>query len=947
MNTKRTSHPFKPVAAFWMLTLVMQTSCQGPPAHTHLDSDVKHESSLPSPDVVDPVIVKQGLTHDIDGSVYEAEFELKGRLMIQEHARDAARFRRTIDIAYGGRADGAAVESLRARILANDFSWTADVQIVPPETLGANRLAAYARVTKMIYVSSEVVSTPIRTFLYLEEVGHHLEQYLGVEETPGDEGELFGRLVGGEILTNGEIQSIRNDNDIGLISVNGQTLEVEFIFGFLEDLINGTKDVYHWTKNGLVKGGKFIWSGAKTAGDAIGKAANATWDGSKTLGGWVKTGAVWYADTMVGVLERELAVGYQSVLAIKNAMVGTAFELGEGFKQMGDALQLMKEGKFLDGTAAFFVAMASTPLELYEDLAMTVLLDCIGVAQTALFMEPTGRWLTDTEKGYLRTVYGDRNYFPFVRVKEGFSGLLSWVSSRPFTSQFIIYLKDHRPTEDLMVHEMAHVWQYVNGGIDYKSESVHAQIGGWFSGTDPYVWVDDVKAGKGWGALNPEQQARFIENAFTTKCFAQPLNPCLINGDNTVFFQDVANRLGVLPDNRAASFVAGSFQSADFGYESQGWRVDRHPRFLVDTNGDKKLDLVGLADGGIVVSTATGTGFAPGKFAGAYFGADASAGGWSTARHPRLMADMDGDAKSDVVGFSEAGVHIAYSNGSTFESPIFALQYFGADISAGGWTVESHPRTVADVNGDGFRDIVGFGHGGVYVSLAQLGRKFAAPVFTNSFGVSDGWQTALHPRIVQDVNRDGRADIVGFGYFGVTVMLGQRDGTFKPVSTFLTTFGSAASGGSWEARHPRTLADLNGDGAPDIIGFGQYGTIVALGLGDGAFAAPTSWAQQFGADPTAGGWDTTRHLRMVVDVNGDGRADVVGFAEGGVLVARSGGSYFAPTETWSQTFGASPSGGSWSIDMHPRLVGDVTGDGRADVVGLSHYGTSAAFQVVK
>ena len=40
-----------------------------------------------------------------------------------------------------------------------------------------------------------------------------------------------------------------------------------------------------------------------------------------------------------------------------------------------------------------------------------------------------------------------------------------------------------------------------------------------------------------------------------------------------------------------------------------------------------------------------------------------------------------------------------------------------------------YTRDLADVNGDGMADIVGFGQGGVYVSLATGGGNFAAPTF--------------------------------------------------------------------------------------------------------------------------------------------------------------------------------------------------------------------------
>ncbi len=37
--------------------------------------------------------------------------------------------------------------------------------------------------------------------------------------------------------------------------------------------------------------------------------------------------------------------------------------------------------------------------------------------------------------------------------------------------------------------------------------------------------------------------------------------------------------------------------------------------------------------------------------------------------------------------------------------------------TAGDWRVEKHPRTLADINGDGRADVIGFGNAGVYTHL--------------------------------------------------------------------------------------------------------------------------------------------------------------------------------------------------------------------------------------
>ena len=81
---------------------------------------------------------------------------------------------------------------------------------------------------------------------------------------------------------------------------------------------------------------------------------------------------------------------------------------------------------------------------------------------------------------------------------------------------------------------------------------------------------------------------------------------------------------------------------------------------------------------------------------------------------------------------------------------------------------------------------------------------------------------------------------------------------------------------------------MNGDGRADIVGFGAAGVFVALGQLDGTFAAPQFDLSSYGLDPAAGGW-TSQDLypRLVGDVTGDHRADVVGFGGAGVYVSQA------------------------------------------------------------
>ena len=99
----------------------------------------------------------------------------------------------------------------------------------------------------------------------------------------------------------------------------------------------------------------------------------------------------------------------------------------------------------------------------------------------------------------------------------------------------------------------------------------------------------------------------------------------------------------------------------------------------------------------------------------------ARAAGASNDQFPRELADFNGDGKADIVGFGGAGVYVALATGDgDFGPTSFKLAEFGTDASAGGWSSEDRfPRHLADVNHDGGADIVGFGYDGVYDALAH------------------------------------------------------------------------------------------------------------------------------------------------------------------------------------------------------------------------------------
>jgi hypothetical protein len=276
------------------------------------------------------------------------------------------------------------------------------------------------------------------------------------------------------------------------------------------------------------------------------------------------------------------------------------------------------------------------------------------------------------------------------------------------------------------------------------------------------------------------------------------------------------------------------------------------------------------------------------------FGPAANAGGWSSNNlYLRQAGDVNGDGLADIVGFGDARVYVSLATGDgNFALPTAELASFGP--GAGGWSNNNlYPRHVADVNGDGLADLVGFGGSFVYVALAIGGGHFANPTAElASFGPnSGGWDSADHyPRALADVNGDGRADIVGFGGEYVYVALATAGGHFAGPIHALQSFGASAAGGGWSSndRYPRVLGDINADGRADIVGFGDSKVYYALGQADGTFTAPVADVASFGYSAAAGGWSSANlYPRLLGDMTDDGRADIIGFGDLNVFVSQS------------------------------------------------------------
>ncbi|MFI0759138.1 FG-GAP-like repeat-containing protein [Streptomyces anulatus] len=314
---------------------------------------------------------------------------------------------------------------------------------------------------------------------------------------------------------------------------------------------------------------------------------------------------------------------------------------------------------------------------------------------------------------------------------------------------------------------------------------------------------------------------------------------------------------------------------------------------VVDLTGNGRPDVVALCTGGVRVSAQGEDGaFTPegGELVLKAFGHGKQAGGWLIDKHPRFLADTTGDGRLDIIGCHDDGLWVSLQDEEGKFAPLAdepALPAFGHSEEAGGWLVDKHPRFLADTTGDGRLDIIGCHDDGLWVSLQDEEGAFAEPLYVlDEFGVDQGWNsTSEHPRFLVTTTRDGVPDIVGFGPHGVVVARGRGDGTFAPAQLVLNDFGQDQ--GWTGGKHPRLLADVTGDKIPDIIGFGNEGVWVSHNNGDGTFEQAQLVCRGFGYNEDAGGWRVDRHPRFLVDITGDGRVDIVGFGGPGVHVARN------------------------------------------------------------
>ena len=234
----------------------------------------------------------------------------------------------------------------------------------------------------------------------------------------------------------------------------------------------------------------------------------------------------------------------------------------------------------------------------------------------------------------------------------------------------------------------------------------------------------------------------------------------------------------------------------------------------------------------------------------------------------------------DALDADEDGVPDACEPSGTF---VPGPQFLDHDDWAGGQPV--------DVDGDGDLDI----HG-----VRWTWTNDGTGIFSRATTLPGPFEERIESWVIGDVDGDSDADLVVTGSdMPCGVALNDGLGNYGPNTLIDDTFGCAAS----------YVGDIDGDGVADI-GLMVADRRVVYWRGDGSGGFAQVRGEYLGVLPSA--------RTTIGDVDGDGDVDLV-FAEGGVLLNDGSGAF---------TVAEGPS----FSDPHRMQLVDVDGDGRPDVM---------------
>lgn len=320
-----------------------------------------------------------------------------------------------------------------------------------------------------------------------------------------------------------------------------------------------------------------------------------------------------------------------------------------------------------------------------------------------------------------------------------------------------------------------------------------------------------------------------------------------------------------------------------------------------------------------------------------------------TATRSVMAGDFNGDGKVDLIAI-DPGAGIGHGNTTLQYSQVTFFAGNGNATFQNGVSTSipilgASSGVADDFNGDGKLDLVLpydniFGQQGD--APAGDGLVFLPGKGDGTFGVPVPFDQNPNPigqfngsLLVADLRNNGKLDVIELGQN--EVFLGNGNGTFQQIPLTPANSGSVLA-----------IADLNGDGIPDLVTGGVLSTTtinpevylvnpgVYLGNGDGTFQATPVYSPALPAN-------STLIAAAVADVNGDGHPDLVlTYSFGSVFIQTDNGAGYGDAAYVAVFYG--DGAGNFAPDPNKYfagLAGLVPGESASPRLFLGRFNNSA------